>query len=103
MHDDSFSAHTPEAIRIHGQADVCEARLVAVADPGGAIVCAARPGTASQHALLALRRSVRIVRGTGPVILGAIEIMAPLPHIARHVIQPPGIRLSLTDDVGLGI
>src|SRR5208283_1394554 len=58
---------------------------------------------ASQYPLLALLGAAGIVHGTVPVVLGAVEIVAPFPHVPSHIIEPPGIWLPLPNRVGLGL
>src|SRR5215472_11577914 len=42
-----------------------------------------------------------IVQGTVRVILFMVPILCPLPDVAEHIIQSPGIRLELSYWVGL--
>ena len=58
------------------------------AAPGGSVRIPS-PTAAALHAIRARRRTRRISHRTGRII--AVPILAPLPNIAVHVIQSPGI------------
>ena len=60
------------------------------AAPGGD-----EPATAAKHAVRARCRSRRIVHRRLRIVTAIIPILAPLPHVPVHVIQPPGVRLLL--------
>ena len=91
----SLLAHAPEAAGIPGQAHVGQTSLITVPHPGTAIGGAGGPGAASQHALFALFRPTGIVGGAFAIILGAVIIVAPFPHVSGHVEEVPGIGLAL--------
>jgi hypothetical protein len=44
----------------------------------------------AQHALLASRRSLRVLVVRPAIIVRAIPIRGPLPHVPQHVVQLPG-------------
>jgi hypothetical protein len=47
------------------------------------------PATAANHAFRAPRRSPRIVRRRLRIIVLVVPVLAPLPHVAMHIIQSP--------------
>ena len=64
------------------------------------VVCRAKPASSPERALLS-RLAVRGVHGTvgdgvhGPAVcrdVGGEAVKAPLPHIAKRVVKPPGVR-----------
>src|SRR6266567_6816293 len=72
--------------------------MTARGDPiGGAKVFRAHPRSASDHSLLAVVRSFRIIVSRLRVIIIRIPIGAPFPDVARYVIEPDGVRRKALD------
>ena len=92
---DSISCFLQTSIaRFRGAAEAKAAEVVAgggaapAAERRAAEPCVAEPAPAAQHADIARCRSFGIVL---IAIVAPIPILAPLPHIAVHVMEPPCI------------
>src|SRR4051794_31420018 len=73
-----------------------EARIVRVAARGPHVTRAAAPGPAAQHPPRAgLSWADRVGNAVG--IVAPLAVRAPLPHVAQHVVEPPGVRLLQPD------
>ena len=60
------------------------------------------PGTAPQDLELPARRALRILLGTGLIIIFGIPVYDPFPYIPGHIVEPPGIRLKRPDRCRVG-
>src|SRR5664279_5473778 len=65
-----------------------ESRVAASADRGPATPVFVEPAAAAQHAV-------------ATVNLGVVDVPAPLPGVAQHVVQTPGVRLLTADGMRL--
>jgi len=71
---------------------VPEVRIGLVAIGRAAALAVIQPAGAAKHALAAVAVAAhRVLARTGGVIGGIVPTLAPLPDIARHVVQPKGI------------
>ena len=59
------------------------------------------PTAAAPHAVRARFRPLRVVRGRIRVIPPVAPILAPLPYVPVHVVQPPSIRFLIAYRMGL--
>src|SRR5262249_36619407 len=73
-----------------------------VPEPTAAELWRPVPGTAAQHALGA-GTSRRVEYRAVLVIMRIVTVLTPLPHIAMHVIQSPGVRLQLAHTLGAAV
>ena len=74
---------------------------VAVAPRRAAVVGVAEPPAAAQQTGRASRGSSGVCKWARGVVRTAIPILAPLPHIARHVVQAKRICSLAANGVGL--
>ena len=75
--------------------------LVGAARRRAAAIRRGVPATVAFHAVRARCRPRRIVRGRIRIVTAIIPVLAPLPYVPVHVVQPPGIRLLLAHRVRL--
>src|SRR5256885_1737478 len=85
------AADEAKAVDVVAETDIRIARTFVVAIPGAAILGAESPGAAAQHFVLTFIRPSWILAGRFLVIVHLVEIVAPFPHVAGHVVESPRI------------
>src|SRR5207245_2527361 len=85
-----------EGIAVRAETRVGINRKLFMAVGGAAFVGGAVPGAAAQNSHFPRRRALRIVAGTLRIITFSVEIVAPLPHIAVHVVEAPAVGQLLS-------
>ena len=89
------SLYNSAADNPHAVAVDAEPRRQAVAIRRAAVGGGVAPRAAAKHARRAGRRPRRVDRGRLLVVVPVVPIGAPLPDVAVHVVQSPGVRLLL--------
>src|SRR5437016_9810720 len=97
---DSLS-HAAKTIDVVTEADIGVARAFVVAIPGAAVIGTESPRATAQHFVLTFVRTFGILAGSLLVIVHLVEVVAPFPHVAGHVVESPRIRLLQTDWPGM--
>ena len=90
----SCSAHDPESV-IRSSAR----RLHSMTAGRAALLAVAAPRAAAEHPAVACRGAFGVVAGQARVVF-LVEIVAPLPDIAVHVVEAPGVGPELPDGLG---
>ena len=86
------AAEQPHAVAVDA-----EPRREAVAIRRTAVGGGIAPRAAAEHARRYRRRPRRIDAGRLLVVIAVVPIAAPLPDVAVHVVQSPGVRFLLAD------
>src|SRR5262249_53667103 len=81
--------HASKSISVVSETGIRQGRRLAGPRRGPAALRSKTPTAAAQHALIAGRRPMRIIRRPGGVALLAIAVVAPLGDVAIHVEQAP--------------
>src|SRR5262249_39675843 len=95
----SFS-RAAKAVNVVTETDICITGILIVAIARAAALGAESPGTTANHFGLALSRPSWIFSRRLRVIVHFVEIIAPFPDVAAHVVKAPRIRLLLADRAG---
>jgi len=93
--------NTTKAIDIISKADIYIARIFIIAVAGATVLIAKFPRTAANHFGFAVLRSSGVFLMILLIIVYLIEIIAPLPYVAAHVIQSPRVGPLLAYRVGV--
>src|SRR5579884_319101 len=94
-------SHTAEADGIPRETGILEAGRFADPARGAKLTQLRVPGTAAEDVLVAFIGARRMGGGTMTVVVLAVDIVAPLGHVAVHIVPAPGIRLLPADGMGL--
>src|SRR5437879_6534171 len=89
--------HTAKAIDVVPETDIRVAGTLVIAIAGATVLGAESPRATANHFVSAFNRSAGILPRRLLVIVHLIEVVAPLPYVAGHVIKSPRIRFFLTD------
>src|SRR5438876_9859108 len=90
-------SYAAEADGVAGEAGVGKAWVFAEAVGRAQGIRAGIPRPATKNILLAVGGTARIACRTGGVVVGVIDVVAPLGHVAVHVEQSPGVGSFLAD------
>src|SRR5213592_196757 len=80
---------TTKAVDVVAKANVGVTGALVVAIASAAVLGAESPGATTQHFVLTFLRSPGIFPRSLLVIIHLVEIVAPLPNVARHVVESP--------------
>jgi hypothetical protein len=92
----SFLRGDPEQAKPQGA--VAVASLDDATIRRAALMCITVPAAAAPHSVRARRGTLRVSRWCGWIRL--IPVLHPLPHVAVHIVQAPGIGLALSYGMG---
>ena len=90
----SHASKPDQPMDVAAEACVRIAGIFVVSIGRAALVRARIPASASQDSCLPRFGPARILRGAFAIILFLVEVVAPFPHVAVHVIQAPCIGLT---------
>src|SRR5207247_658794 len=93
--------HATKAVDIIAKTHIRIAGTLVVAVAGSAILGAEPPSTAANHLVWAFIRPARVPSRGARIIVHLVEIVAPLPDVAAHVVKTPRIGLLLSDRPGM--
>src|SRR5437867_4013262 len=94
-------SHAAKPIDVVAETVIGIAGALVVAIPGTAVLGTESPRPTAQHFILTFGRTSGILAGRFLVIVHLVEVVAPFPHVAGHVVEAPRIRLLLTDWPGM--
>src|SRR5438093_5434008 len=89
------SFHAAEADGVARETRVLEAGRFADAGRGPAAAGIRVPAAAAEDILVSVHRAAGVFRRALLVIVLVVGVVAPLGHVADHVVQPPGVRFLL--------